>query len=85
MGLQQYEGIMEDAGYDDIDYVKDITEEELKEIGVKKPGHLKKFQKSIAKLCNLPKGTVLNLYPNDTNDILLLSICSTCWSVKCDI
>ena len=55
VGLQQYEGIMEDAGYDDIDYVKDITEEELKEIGVKKPGHLKKFQKSIAKLCNLPK------------------------------
>ena len=56
IGLQQYESVLEEAGYDDIEYLTDITAEELNEVGVTKQGHVRKFVKSLAVLEKLPEG-----------------------------
>ena len=40
LGLSQYEQILLDAGYDDIDFISDITGEELQDIGITKRGLL---------------------------------------------
>ena len=47
---------MVDAGYDEIEYMTDITESDLKDIGITKKGHLRKLLKSIEKLNSLPEG-----------------------------
>lgn len=56
IGLQQYESVLEEAGYDDIEYLTDIAAEELNEVGVTKQGHVRKFVKSLAVLEKLPEG-----------------------------
>ncbi len=38
LNLNQYEQVLMDAGYDDIDFVSDITTEELQDIGITKKG-----------------------------------------------
>ena len=38
LSLSQYEQVLMDAGYDDIDFVSDITTEELQDIGITKKG-----------------------------------------------
>lgn len=38
IGLSQYEQDLIDAGYDDIDFISDITSEELEDIGITKKG-----------------------------------------------
>ena len=38
IGLSQYDQALNDAGYDDIDFISDITSEELEDIGVTKKG-----------------------------------------------
>lgn len=38
LNLSQYEQVLMDAGYDDIDFVSDITTEELQDIGITKKG-----------------------------------------------
>lgn len=38
IGLTQYEQALIDAGYDDIDFISDITSEELEDIGITKKG-----------------------------------------------
>ncbi len=38
LNLTQYEQVLMDAGYDDIDFVADITTEELQDIGITKKG-----------------------------------------------
>lgn len=38
IGLSQYEQELIDAGYDDIDFISDITSEELEDIGITKKG-----------------------------------------------
>ena len=38
LNLSQYEQVLMDAGYDDIDFVADITTEELQDIGITKKG-----------------------------------------------
>lgn len=38
IGLLQYEQELVDAGYDDIDFISDISSEELEDIGVTKKG-----------------------------------------------
>lgn len=38
IGLTQYEQELIDAGYDDIDFISDISSEELEDIGVSKKG-----------------------------------------------
>ena len=56
IGLQQYEGVLVEAGYDEIEYLTDITEEELNEVGMTKQGHVKKFVRSLAVLGKLSEG-----------------------------
>ena len=38
LGLNQYEEVMMESGYDDIDFVSSVTEEELIDIGISKKG-----------------------------------------------
>ncbi len=38
ISLTQYEQALIDAGYDDIDFISDISSEELEEIGITKKG-----------------------------------------------
>ena len=38
LGLSQYEAVLLEAGYDDIDFVTDITLEELVDVGISKKG-----------------------------------------------
>jgi hypothetical protein len=38
IGLSQYDQALNDAGYDDIDFISDITSEELEDIGITKKG-----------------------------------------------
>ena len=38
LGLCQYEDVMLDSGYDDIDFVVSVTEEDLMNIGITKKG-----------------------------------------------
>lgn len=52
-GLVQYHQILLDAGYDDIDFIADITRDELIEVGVSKYAHLKRLMKSIGQLIEL--------------------------------
>ena len=52
-GLVQYHQILVDAGYDDIDFIADITRDELIEVGVSKYAHLKRLMKSIGQLIEL--------------------------------
>jgi hypothetical protein len=57
IGLLEYQSAMVDAGYDEIEYMTDITESDLKDIGITKKGHLRKLLKSIEKLNSLPEGS----------------------------
>lgn len=41
LGLAQYEPVLLDAGYDDIDFISDITADELRDISITKKGELK--------------------------------------------
>lgn len=41
LGLSQYENVMIESGYDAIDFITSVTEEELVEIGITKQGFLK--------------------------------------------
>lgn len=52
-GLVQYHQVLLDAGYDDIDFIADITRDELIEVGVSKYGHVKRLMKSIGQLLEL--------------------------------
>lgn len=56
IGLQQYESVLVEAGYDDIEYLTDISIEELSEVGLTKQGHVKKFVRSLAVLGKLDEG-----------------------------
>ena len=38
LGLNRYEEVMMESGYDDIDFVSSVTEEELTDIGISKKG-----------------------------------------------
>lgn len=38
IGLSQYEAELIEAGYDDIDFISDISSEELEDIGITKKG-----------------------------------------------
>ena len=40
IGLVQYEEVLVEAGYDDIDFISDISGDELQDIGITKNGQL---------------------------------------------
>uniref|UniRef100_A0A3Q2P2H3 Caskin-2-like n=1 Tax=Fundulus heteroclitus TaxID=8078 RepID=A0A3Q2P2H3_FUNHE len=55
IGLPQYQKRLSDNGYDSIAIVKDITWEDLQEIGITKLGHQKKLMLAVKRLCDLQR------------------------------
>ncbi|XP_014906313.1 caskin-2 isoform X1 [Poecilia latipinna] len=55
IGLPQYQKRLCDNGYDSIAIVKDITWEDLQEIGITKLGHQKKLMLAVKRLCGLQR------------------------------
>uniref|UniRef100_A0AAQ6AP93 CASK interacting protein 2 n=1 Tax=Amphiprion ocellaris TaxID=80972 RepID=A0AAQ6AP93_AMPOC len=55
IGLPQYQKRLCDNGYDSISIVKDITWEDLQEIGITKLGHQKKLMLAVKRLCDLQR------------------------------
>ncbi|KAM6951183.1 caskin-2 [Aplochiton taeniatus] len=53
IGLPQYQKRLCENGYDTIPIVKDITWEDLQEIGITKLGHQKKLMLAVKRLCDL--------------------------------
>ncbi|KAM8825388.1 LOW QUALITY PROTEIN: caskin-2 [Synchiropus picturatus] len=53
IGLPQYQQHLAENGYDTIGIVKDLTWEDLQEIGVTKLGHQKKMMLAVKKLCDI--------------------------------
>ncbi|KAK2866684.1 hypothetical protein Q7C36_002740 [Tachysurus vachellii] len=55
IGLAQYQKRLAENGYDAIHIVRDITWEDLQEIGINKLGHQKKLMLAVKKLCDVHK------------------------------
>ncbi|XP_061087292.1 caskin-2-like isoform X3 [Conger conger] len=55
IGLPQYHKKLSENGYDSITIVRDITWEDLQEIGITKLGHQKKMMLAVKKLCDIQK------------------------------
>ncbi|MFT7804254.1 caskin-2-like isoform X2 [Arapaima gigas] len=55
IGLPQYHKKLSENGYDSISIVRDVTWEDLQEIGITKLGHQKKIMLAVKKLCDLQK------------------------------
>ncbi|CAJ1075620.1 caskin-2-like isoform X2 [Xyrichtys novacula] len=53
IGLPQYHKKLSENGYDSITIVKDLTWEDLQEIGITKLGHQKKLMLAVKKLCDI--------------------------------
>ncbi|XP_061555678.1 caskin-2-like isoform X2 [Phycodurus eques] len=53
IGLPQYLKRLSENGYDSIGIVKDLTWEDLQEIGITKLGHQKKLMLAVKKLCDI--------------------------------
>nr|KAG5713412.1 hypothetical protein BaRGS_024960 [Batillaria attramentaria] len=57
LGLGMYHETLAGQGYDNIEYVTDITWEDLEEIGIKRLGHQKKIMLAIDRLKRITSGT----------------------------
>ncbi|XP_027626810.1 LOW QUALITY PROTEIN: caskin-1 [Tupaia chinensis] len=55
IGLAQYYKVLVDNGYENIDFITDLTWEDLQEIGITKLGHQKKLMLAVRKLAELQK------------------------------
>ncbi|XP_049320598.1 caskin-2 isoform X1 [Astyanax mexicanus] len=55
IGLSQYQKRLAENGYDSVSIVRDITWEDLQEIGINKLGHQKKMMLAVKKLCDVHK------------------------------
>ncbi|XP_037318825.2 caskin-2-like isoform X3 [Pungitius pungitius] len=55
IGLSQYQKRLCENGYDSITIVRDITWEDLQEIGITKLGHQKKLMLAVKRLCDLQR------------------------------
>ncbi|XP_037669717.1 caskin-1 [Choloepus didactylus] len=55
IGLAQYYKVLVDNGYESVDFITDITWEDLQEIGITKLGHQKKLMLAVRKLAELQK------------------------------
>ncbi|XP_018617279.2 caskin-2-like isoform X1 [Scleropages formosus] len=55
IGLPQYHKKLSENGYDSISIVRDVTWEDLQEIGITKLGHQKKIMLAVKKLCDIQK------------------------------
>ncbi|KAL4241105.1 Caskin-2 [Mactra antiquata] len=57
LNLEQYFNTLANQGFDNIDYVTDITWEDLEEIGIQRLGHQKKIMLAIDRLKRILSGT----------------------------
>ncbi|KAG7460014.1 hypothetical protein MATL_G00216720 [Megalops atlanticus] len=57
IGLGQYYQVLVHNGYENIDFITDITWEDLQEIGITKLGHQKKLMMAVKKLAELQKAS----------------------------
>ncbi|XP_063286566.1 caskin-1 isoform X5 [Pelobates fuscus] len=55
IGLGQYYKVLVENGYENIDFITDITWEDLQEIGITKLGHQKKLMLAVKKLAEIQK------------------------------
>uniref|UniRef100_A0A5S6MH64 Mesogenin-1 n=1 Tax=Xenopus tropicalis TaxID=8364 RepID=A0A5S6MH64_XENTR len=55
IGLIQYYKVLVENGYENIDFITDITWEDLQEIGITKLGHQKKLMLAVKKLAEIQK------------------------------
>ncbi|XP_041433301.1 caskin-1-like isoform X4 [Xenopus laevis] len=55
IGLNQYYKVLIENGYENIDFITDITWEDLHEIGITKLGHQKKLMLAVKKLAEIQK------------------------------
>uniref|UniRef100_A0A8C8RZJ9 CASK interacting protein 1 n=1 Tax=Pelusios castaneus TaxID=367368 RepID=A0A8C8RZJ9_9SAUR len=55
IGLAQYYKVLVENGYENIDFITDITWEDLQEIGITKLGHQKKLMLAVKKLAEIQK------------------------------
>ncbi|KAK9534469.1 hypothetical protein VZT92_006912 [Zoarces viviparus] len=55
IGLPQYHKKLSENGYDSMSIVKDLTWEDLQEIGIIKLGHQKKLMLAVKKLCDIQR------------------------------
>ncbi|XP_063759584.1 caskin-2-like isoform X3 [Eleginops maclovinus] len=59
IGLPQYHRKLSENGYDSISIVKDLTWEDLQEIGITKLGHQKKLMLAVKKLCDINRAILM--------------------------
>ncbi|XP_078415065.1 caskin-1 isoform X5 [Cetorhinus maximus] len=57
IGLAQYYKTLVENGYENIEFITDITWEDLQEIGITKLGHQKKFMLAVKKLAEIQRAT----------------------------
>lgn len=55
IGLNQYYKVLVENGYENIDFITDITWEDLQEIGITKLGHQKKLMLAVKKLAEIQR------------------------------
>uniref|UniRef100_A0A8C1U437 Si:dkeyp-9d4.3 n=1 Tax=Cyprinus carpio TaxID=7962 RepID=A0A8C1U437_CYPCA len=58
IGLNQYYQTLVQNGYDNMDFISDITLEDLKEIGITKLGHQKKLMLAVKRLSESPEAEI---------------------------
>ncbi|KAM6914554.1 caskin-2 isoform 6-T6 [Lycodopsis pacificus] len=58
IGLPQYHKKLSENGYDSMSIVKDLTWEDLQEIGIIKLGHQKKLMLAVKKLCDIQRAVL---------------------------
>ncbi|KAG7237455.1 hypothetical protein INR49_032322, partial [Caranx melampygus] len=57
IGLSQYHQVLVQNGYENIDFITDITWEDLQEIGITKLGHQKKLMLAVKRLAEMQRGS----------------------------
>ncbi|XP_071031910.1 caskin-1-like [Oncorhynchus clarkii lewisi] len=57
IGLSQYQQVLVQNGYENIDFITDITWEDLQEIGIMKLGHQKKLMLAVKRLAEMQRGS----------------------------
>ncbi|XP_056143872.1 caskin-1 [Lampris incognitus] len=57
IGLSQYHQVLVQNGYENIDFITDITWEDLQEIGITKLGHQKKLMLAVKRLAEMQRST----------------------------
>ncbi|KAI4785181.1 hypothetical protein KUCAC02_037913, partial [Chaenocephalus aceratus] len=57
IGLSQYHQVLVQNGYENIEFITDITWEDLQEIGIIKLGHQKKLMLAVKRLAEMQRGS----------------------------